>query len=213
MSRFKVGDEVRVKAGSPTAFDGDGVAPYQRSFGEKLKIKGDVNGGRKRVDGLTYWHVVFGEDGGQDVITENYLEPWNPAEEWDGVKWVPKKPYRGILAAEDHIVILRENGVLKPNSPPHVHPSFDDASKEAKRLAEKHNGQEFCVFGMKAVERREKSKAETVKDWLLECTQHQIVKGDDSNFKDEEGRDVFDADITNVQVDSGNQVTVTYKLL
>ena len=44
------------------------------------------------------------------------------------------------------IVALIENGQPKPSAVPHVHASEEAASKEAKRLAGVHKGQEFGVY-------------------------------------------------------------------
>lgn len=193
MSKFKIGDAVRVKAGSPSVLWRLGRKEIPK---EQMHI----------VEG--YFSDKYGERvhlvGGDYVAEAQYLEPWNDSEEWDGEKWVAVKPAdrwfrvnieyytfvkRGQIAKlikfydnrpslthpdwpestngwcfpegmaeEVHnynpekdkpkpaIVILRENGVLKPNSPPIVHESTSKAKEEAKRLAEKHKGKEFVVF-------------------------------------------------------------------
>lgn len=254
MTRFKVGDEVRVKAGVAKFIDKQyrGLAPFTASFGVKLEIRRPM----EDYDGIANWMLSDGTKD-RDQVTENYLEPWNPAEEWDGEKWVPKKAvftkgdsvkivgpsFRGrtesigkegrivsgpdvagdyvvvpdggfyqasslehFFKSDDHIVVLRENGVLKPNSPPHVHPSFDDASKEAKRLAAKHKGQEFCVFGLKAVERREETAADRFYRQLL-TNEEEVFE---SYVEDED--DTFQLTRKAVSQD-GDLVTITYKVI
>jgi len=210
MSKFKVGDAVRVKAGSlmyPSVNFNWRSSPFRQAFGKKCEVESfdtDCLGTAARIK----------YEGGFEGLDVRYLEPWNDSEEWDGEKWVAKKPAdrwfrvnieyytfvkRGQIAKlikfydnmpslthpdwpestngwcfpegmakEVHnynpekdkpkpaIVILRENGVLKPNSPPIVHESTSKAKEEAKRLAEKHKGKEFVVFqevDMKKAER------------------------------------------------------------
>lgn len=186
MSKFKVGDVVRVKAGSPKKLWRHGFTwDASHSFGEKLIVEECYSNDKfeNRV------HLV----GDHGVIENCYLEPWNDSEEWDGEKWVAVKTadrwfkvnasgkvykatlvspngdcvldFKGILGffckndveevrnynpddckPKHAIVILREDGILKPSSNPTVHESTSKAKAEAKRLAEKHKGQEFVVF-------------------------------------------------------------------
>ncbi len=90
MSNFKIGDAVRVKAGSPkwepTHLSRCGY-PKKISFGNRLLIN-------KAID----------EDNGScvktDYIYASYLEPWNDSEEWDGEKWVAVKALSRISELE-----------------------------------------------------------------------------------------------------------------
>jgi hypothetical protein len=138
--KFKVGDAVRVKAGSPVHPDKTGhpgwrSSPYQAAFGRKLVVRGcdtDRNGLCVRVE-------YDGDVEGMDV---RYLEPWNDAEEWNGEKWVAKKVEKWpdtyfvspVPKPKPAIVINRTNGVLKPATTPFVHPSAIEAEVEAKRV-------------------------------------------------------------------------------
>jgi hypothetical protein len=45
-----------------------------------------------------------------------------------------------------YIVVLVENGQLKPSSNPKLHSSLLDAQKEAERLASTNPGLKFCVL-------------------------------------------------------------------
>ena len=77
MSKFKAGDAVRVKAGSPSVLWRLGRKEIPK---EQMHI----------VEG--YFSDKYGERvhlvGGDYVAEVQYLEPWNDSEEWDGEKWV-----------------------------------------------------------------------------------------------------------------------------
>ena len=154
MARFKVGDEVRVKAGSHTWRLNCGlpisVFPHHECVGVKLRVRGVTATGR------VHYEFAGKPDPEWDICESDHLEPWNPAEEWDGSKWVAKRGISGLDCSstgaaigtppKPAIVILREDGKLKPNSPPHVHESTSKATAEAERLSKLHPGQEFVVF-------------------------------------------------------------------
>jgi hypothetical protein len=79
---MKVGDNVRVIAGSP-AYEDDGtshMAPKNRSFGLPLKTVKD--------DGAGDAEVSIGDTGFTEWIGKCYLEPWNDKEHWNGRSWV-----------------------------------------------------------------------------------------------------------------------------
>jgi len=82
---FKVGDAVRVKAGSPQSlwqhFDHSDLP------GKKLVVcHAYLDVSDKRV------HVISDNDPKTERVANIWhLEPWNDSEEWDGEKWVPKK--------------------------------------------------------------------------------------------------------------------------
>lgn len=140
MHKFKVGDAVRVKAGVNDI--------YPEIKGKKLIVES--------ID--TSYPISITVNG--NGWFEHKFEPWNDAEEWDGEKWVPKKNITGVgnitlevtewkpfaSKPKPAIVCLREDGKLKPGTNPHVHESTRQAKEEAKRLAEKHKGQEFVVL-------------------------------------------------------------------
>lgn len=82
---FKVGDAVRVKAGSPVWYRDEPIfsndkGPVGSAIGKKLVIK---------QCGIPL--IVLSPNAETSYVAEKYLEPWNDSEEWDGEKWVPKK--------------------------------------------------------------------------------------------------------------------------
>lgn len=84
---FAVGDAVRVKAGSPV-YRCDGYEkPPDWAFGHKMRYDGPsrIKAGYTAV-------FVHNAPGGETFCSDDYLEPWNDAEEWDGKAWVAKKP-------------------------------------------------------------------------------------------------------------------------
>lgn len=99
---FRVGDAIRVKAGTPPYADREDCSgigcPSTSQFGRKLMY-----------------------DNGLNILTE-YLEPWNDNEEWDGTKWVAAgKPYRFIVGDSVRVKATATKwqtipGTLEPNS-------------------------------------------------------------------------------------------------
>lgn len=79
---FKIGDAVRVKAGSPkySADTLDIFRPYHDSFGHKYVVS------YVGVFNCVPCCVLHGEP----AIDVKYLEPWNDSEEWNGDMWILK---------------------------------------------------------------------------------------------------------------------------
>lgn len=127
---FKVGDAVRVKAGSPVyRFQGDNKEwPSAILFGCKFKHIGNMS------------------------VSDAYLEPWNDAEEWDGSKWVPKKPVDS--SHKPAIVCLREDGVLNLGCV-FDYSSTNDAFASAEEMAKANPGKEYVVLQEKGSKRVE----------------------------------------------------------
>jgi uncharacterized protein YodC (DUF2158 family) len=132
--RFKVGDAVRVKAGSPvwgTATCNSGE-PIKQSFGKKLTVVVSRSMfGNEWVDD---------EDGKTDSIHAQYLEPWNAAEEWNGTAWVAKKK------SEPKPAVVARRGC----SAGALWASTSEGVKHAKKLASEEPGVEFVVYQEKA---------------------------------------------------------------
>lgn len=200
--RFAVGDEVRVKAGvnSKTHKDlGNGfVKQMDKLLGQKMLVSCVEDG-------------AF--DCGDWTYDDDWLEPWNPAEEWDGSKWVAKKlePLEFVkewgkwAIKQPHIVINRHaSGQLKPASNPHIHANYDDAKAEAKRLADAHKGEEFCVFGLKNVVKVEKGLAERLLPAFTVTTPQEFICDDGSDVEFTATRKTAKAD--------GNILTLVYEV-
>lgn len=188
--KFKVGDAVRVKAKAVHARGYCFPPVYQ--IGKKMVIDADQDIS-VAIKGDVLW------------VAKEYLEPWNDSEEWDGSKWVAKKPAPcDTLQFKPAIVINRTNGVLKPATTPFVHPSAIEAEVEAKRLAELVKGEEFVVFEEVGSRRVEKSKAEVAAEVFTEGNgRPQRLTLDDEFF----------AEVEHVESSAtGNIVTVKYHL-
>jgi len=94
---MKVGDNVRVIAGSP-AYEADGtsyMAPKNRSFGLPLKTVRD--------DGAEDAEVSIGDTGFTEWIGKCYLEPWNDKEHWDGQKWAANPSCEPVPVIPDSV--------------------------------------------------------------------------------------------------------------
>lgn len=175
MTKFKVGDRVRFKKSYPTSVAGseavvvavtnlgiqvntpsfgrstespDSIEPaltietgkfYRTRDGRKVGPMRQYNGGwlyetddhgrMWRDDGMRYYEESRG--GGSDLISEWVDEPASN----------DNRP-----ATKPAIVALIEKGQPKPSEQPRVHASEYAAIKEAKRLANRHKGQQFGVF-------------------------------------------------------------------
>lgn len=111
MSKFKVGDAVRVKAGSPWyEHTRDMKHPPVWWRGQKLIFKGNYIGFKDNVSA----EVVNGNATHCEPI---YLEPWNDAEEWDGEKWVPRKTHIDINYTGEPPATIAINGVKYVREP------------------------------------------------------------------------------------------------
>lgn len=129
MAKFKVGDYVRVKPGSPKDGDpGTYLAPFSRSFGCKLQVT--------RVDEKRYvpfYDVAKPGDHVTDAINEAYLEPWVEIEEkMNPGKWLVVKGMHGDTCVT------------------HLLGSVTDATEIAKDSAAKNPGTTFQVLEVAA---------------------------------------------------------------
>lgn len=142
--KFKVGDAVRVKAGSPADHDG-GIGtmwPFPTSHGKKLEVIHPYD-----ARGETNWGVSH-EGSHCDTISPRYLEPWSDAETWCETtkRWVAKPAATSLEAVVEppavkapYIVMLRgKDGRLAPSSHPAEHMDRQEARDEAARLAKRH---------------------------------------------------------------------------
>lgn len=130
MAKFKVGDYVRVKPGSPKSGAPDTyLAPLSRSFGCKLRVKRVVEEER-----LTTYDVAGPGAFDTDAINEAYLEPWVEIEEKKNPgKWLVGEPYCGL-------------SLLTADAPT----SVTDATEIAKDYAVKNPGTTFQVLEVAA---------------------------------------------------------------
>jgi len=148
--QFKVGDEVRVKAGSPTYSASMHVAtreyPTPRWTGKRLVV------GNGHV-----FEACFTEDR-DSVVSHDYLEPWNPAEEWNGSAWVKREVAKPAIVA-----IRRDQG--KHWAYTEVCSSTNEAFRKADEFAATSPGTEYVVYQEKGSRRVEKkSKTDELAD-------------------------------------------------
>ena len=133
MSKFKVGDAVRVKAGSPWyEHTRDMKHPPVWWRGQKLIFKGNYIGFKDNVSA----EVVNGNATHCEPI---YLEPWNDAEEWDGEKWVPRKTHIDIKC-DGTPDIVTVNGVKYVREKPTLVSPLLDASRAGIGIGFSFNG-------------------------------------------------------------------------
>ena len=135
---MKVGDNVRVIAGSP-AYEADGtsyMAPKNRSFGLPLKTVRD--------DGAEDAEVSIGDTGFTEWIGKCYLEPWNDKEHWNGHSWVANPNCEPVPTIPDSVWVGGIEYVRKVDGPRMKLTMAQEYAANIVREHERINKWEWC---------------------------------------------------------------------
>lgn len=172
---FKVGDAVRVKAGI--------CSNTHRHISPSFTTSMDRYRGRMgTVQRIHEWvDVIFDRHNDEQInywdFRNNWLEPWNDAEEWDGSKWVTKKK----LEEAKQCVVVARDGMIAVQCE-----STNAAFRKAEELANKHPGQEQVVYQEKGSRKVEKkSRAEQVAEVAALPAEIELTDGSKVNVTTE----------------------------